>query len=805
MELLYVLLVALPILLVVLLARVLNRLVKLSSEMDRMGERMSELGLQLERVMRGGTTSAAAETVRPIAPKAAPEPHVEALPAAEEPEPPTEAHVATPPPVKAVLPIPPKPTPRPEPVPVPTPEPQPSFFERHPDLERFIGENLINKIGIAVLVLGIGLLMQYAIGKGLISETGRTLIGLASGGVLVFFAHRLREGFRAFSSVLVAGGIVVFYFSIWIAFHEYKLIGQTAAFAIMVLITALAVLLTLAFDRKELAIISLIGGFATPFLVSTGAGDFRVLFTYLLILNAGMLVLAGFKKWHVINVLAFAFTVLLFGGWLLDRYQALEPRPWAVAWGFATAFFVTFFSMNLRYSLRHRSDLTPMDLGLLVANSAAYYGAGMLILDRVVPKLTGLFTVLAGLFHLVFAVYFHKRQGSPRILRLLLIGLVLTFISLAAPVQLEGSYITLFWAAECVLLLWFAQRTGLTLVERSAYLVLTLMVISLAMDLEHVYGRWNDVALTPLLNKGWTTGAAAMISLLLMHRLLARVPSTHEPLPQITVGMLGTLMAVAGFVVLYLVNFLEIGHQLGRVLDFPVVNLALMAWTLICLIGLDFFTRKAPAYQRRMVALLLVTVAVLQVFVGQPSTRAAISQLLDGSGGQGAIAFHYLVYALLVVALVRIAWLARALLSRSSSAWANYLWAMSIYLVILASQQLDVALLLGAWPSAGEQYASLAAMRRVGYPILWGCGSFLFMWYGMAQRLRTIRVFSLVLFALTLLKLFLVDLGRLSEGGRVASFILLGALLLVISFMYQRLKGLLKDDSTPDNGTPDQP
>lgn len=707
--------------------------------------------------------------------------------------------------VKVELPIPPEPPARSEPVPVPPAEPRPSFFERHPDLERFIGENLINKIGIAVLVLGIGLLMQYAIGKGLISETGRTLIGLASGGVLVFFAHRLRDGFRAFSSVLVAGGIAVFYFSIGIAFHEYQLIGQTAAFATMVLITALAVLLTLAYDRKELAIISLIGGFATPFMVSTGSGDFRVLFTYLLILNAGMLVLAGYKKWHVINVLAFAFTVLLFGGWLLDRYQALEPRPWAVAWGFATAFFVTFFSMNLRYSLRHRSDLTPMDLGLLVANSAAYYGAGMLVLDRVVPKLTGLFTVLAGLFHLVFAVYFHKRQGSPRILRLLLIGLVLTFISLAAPVQLEGSYITLFWAAECVLLLWFAQRSGLALVERGAYLVMGLMLISLSMDLEQVYGSWNDMALTPFLNKGWTTGTVTLISLFLMHRLLGRVPNTQEPLPFISVGRLRTFMAAAGSMVLYLVNFLEFGHQLSRVFDFPVVNLALMAWTLICLVGLDLFTRKAPAYQRRVVALLLVTIAVLHVFVGQPSSRAAISLLLDGSGGQGAIAFHYLVFALLVVALVRIAWLARALINRSTSGWTNYLWAMSIYLVVLASQQLDVAMLLGAWPDAAEQYSSLVAMRRVGYPILWGCGSFLFMWYGMGQRLRSIRVFSLVLFALTLLKLFLVDLGHLSEGGRVASFILLGALLLVISFMYQRLKGLLKDDDTHENGTSDLP
>jgi uncharacterized membrane protein len=71
------------------------------------------------------------------------------------------------------------------------------------------------------------------------------------------------------------------------------------------------------------------------------------------------------------------------------------------------------------------------------------------------------------------------------------------------------------------------------------------------------------------------------------------------------------------------------------------------------------------------------------------------------------------------------------------------------------------------------------------------------MWYGMQRRLRMVRVIALCLFAITLIKLFLFDLGALSEGGRVAAFIFLGALLLVISFMYQKLKVLLQDDAPP--------
>ena len=57
------------------------------------------------------------------------------------------------------------------------------------------------------------------------------------------------------------------YFTIAISFHQYHIFSQTAAFCIMVIITVLAVALAFAYDRIELAIIALVGGFATPFIL----------------------------------------------------------------------------------------------------------------------------------------------------------------------------------------------------------------------------------------------------------------------------------------------------------------------------------------------------------------------------------------------------------------------------------------------------------------------------------------------------------------------------------------------------------
>ena len=183
-----------------------------------------------------------------------------------------------------------------------------NFKEKNPDLEKFIGENLISKIGILILVLGISYFVKYSIDKGWISEPARVGIGILAGSLVLGVAHKLREKFAAFSSVFVAGAIAIFYFTIAIAFHDYKLFGQEVAFAIMVMITGFAAVITVFYNRLELGILTLIGGFAVPFMVSTGAGNYAILFSYILILDVGILAIAYFKKWDVLNLLAFIFT-----------------------------------------------------------------------------------------------------------------------------------------------------------------------------------------------------------------------------------------------------------------------------------------------------------------------------------------------------------------------------------------------------------------------------------------------------------------------------------------------------------------
>jgi uncharacterized membrane protein len=193
-------------------------------------------------------------------------------------------------------------------------------------------------------------------------------IGICCGGLLLGVAHRLRKSFTAFSSVLVGGGIAVLYLTIAIAFHEYGIFSQTVAFVLMIIITGFTILLSLSYNRVELAILAILGGFGSPFMVSSGEGNYIVLFTYILILNSGMLVLAYYKKWNLVNIIAYIFTLILFGSWIGGKFDGNNPSMIQGGLIFATLFYIVFFCMNIVNNIREKASFKALEIILLLCS-----------------------------------------------------------------------------------------------------------------------------------------------------------------------------------------------------------------------------------------------------------------------------------------------------------------------------------------------------------------------------------------------------------------------------------------------------
>ena len=669
-----------------------------------------------------------------------------------------------------------------------------THFEKPPkkerDLEKFIGENLANKIGIAVLVLGIAFFVKYAIDRNWINEGNRVITGLVCGAILIGIAHRIRNSYRAFSSVLMGGGLAVFYFTVAFAFHEYQLIGQQTAFISMIGITAFAVGLSILYDRQELAILSIIGGFITPFLVSTGNDNYVALFAYLAILNSGMVVLSWFKRWPAINTICIFFTTIIYGGWMIEEvlFTSDNDFPFRNALFFATLFYVLFVIMNMVNTIRLKRKFKGFDFSMMLSTNFIYYAGGMIILSYWNDgAYQGLFTLLLGLVNLTLTTVFWKKPSADRNFVALLLGLALTFISLAGPVELDGNQLTLFWAAEMVLLFWVYQRMRVKQFKIASAVVTILMITSMMVMWAQDY--FNGFEILPIMsNRSFLTTIVAGVAMLIYYALMRRQADTYY-LDKLTNKAVRNFLLIGASSVFYLAGLLELYYQFDtRLKDYPVYSLYLQTYTFVSVIilGLIFRNAKHSATLRLILATASIVIYGMSLYINQ---ALSISLINKPEG------MHFIVHWISVAMLVYILYDAIRLFRANRIQWADftnvYTWGISfVFITIFSVELYHVMYWLSYGHDAGWKWWE-NLYYKAGLTILWGFCSFAMMWLGMKHGFRSLRILSLTVFTVTLSKLFLFDIRNIPPGGKIAAFILLGILLLTVSFMYQRLKKII--------------
>jgi len=124
----------------------------------------------------------------------------------------------------------------------------------------------------------------------------------------------------------------------------------------------------------------------------------------------------------------------------------------------------------------------------------------------------------------------------------------------------------------------------------------------------------------------------------------------------------------------------------------------------------------------------------------------------------------------------------------------QYLWIFCGSVLFVLSTELEHLIVWSNTSNVDQIYEVKHQVYKVGFPILWGLAGFAAMIVGMIKKIKTLRVISLVIFGVTLLKIAIFDIKEMSAGGKIAAFILLGVLLLIISYLYQRTEKKLKEE-----------
>ncbi|MBN1187592.1 MAG: DUF2339 domain-containing protein [Bacteroidales bacterium] len=678
------------------------------------------------------------------------------------------------------------------------------------NLEEFIGGRIINIVGIAITVIGIGLGAKYAIDRNWLSPMVRVVLGYLAGIILISIALKVRKKYDAFSAALLSGGISVMYFISYFAYSFYNIIPPLAAFVLMLIFTLFAVGSALQYNRQIIAHLGLVGAYAIPFITDTGLENGLVLFIYMIIINMGILFLAFKKDWKALNYVAFGFSWLIFVSWYFDTeayYNSL-----GMSFTFAILFFLQFYLLVLAYKLIRNEKFGVGDVILLLSNTFFFYGIGYHIMDEGLfsKDYLGLFTIGNAVLHFLIAGLLWLKEVQDKNFRLFTLGLVVTFITIAIPVQLNGYWVTLLWIAEAVVLFWIGRGRKASVYEYLSYPLIFLAFFSLVHDWYTIYPEYyrnSEAEIVFIFNRHFLNSilvAAGFGAIAVINRNKKYLEGREKQLFY-KQFLDYTLPILVFFVVFYAVRMEIVTFWNKQMTNFSFrVNdynrqirmlrrLTLHDYYMIYLVIL--YILNIRLYKSKVFAHILNTISavLLLAFVVLGLRRIGIlkeefaSSLFTEDGAISSIAFWigYISYTVTASLLFFTNLTIKTIITERSY---KKLFSILSHFIIISIL-------------TGELFHSLDKLTYVENPnifisILWGLYAVMIISLGIAKKRKHLRISAIVLFGITLFKLFIYDISNVTALGRFILLVALGILLIIISFLYAKYKHiiLMKDE-----------
>jgi uncharacterized membrane protein len=635
-------------------------------------------------------------------------------------------------------------------------------------LESRIGSRWLLYVGIAALLLGTSYFIRFAIDNEWVGPGTRVTLGVMAGLGLVEGGRRLASrGLGFYGQVVSGGGFAIVYLSIYAAYNLYALVGASTAFALMVANSALAGALANRQRSQALALAAVIGGFATPFLASTGQDAQVALFTYVALVVAATVFLARRRRWLWLDLASFALTWLTLAAWAAAYYT---PAKWI-----PTQIFLTLFAAMFLHVLRESSR----------ALAAESLTARLIVL------------VLASgpvLFH---AASLANLAGEPAALLVYLIAITVVGIIAADAFRWHWTRLLLWVAVVVPFLAWvdaYPGRAWLAVGIVGAVAIYALHAMSQLrllgrgdgprlpdLLLIHGNGLWLYFALVALLTPVslvWTERLAWMLAVWNL-AVAARMRRVTFELALHYVA-LGATLAAIGVAMTFDGPWVTVG--------WAVEGTALLA------IGL-----RVPREWIRLAGGVLLAMAAVRLGFELLGPARAGALVLFNARAIGALSVIGLLY---LAAIAHRRWSAGGPAAHPHAV-AALVVAANVLTLLLVTAEVTAACRMQQWQSAshaGDAAAGLEFARQAALSAAWAAYGLVLVAVGIRWRYAPVRYLAIAILAVVIGKVFLIDLARLDRLYRVLSVIALGLVLLAASYLYQRFAdepGAREDQATP--------
>lgn len=319
--------------------------------------------------------------------------------------------------------------------------------------------SILTKIGVAILILGVGFFMNYINNKDLLSYNIKFIIGLVSGGILIGIAEYVREKSFTYTQIVRGGGFVVWFLSIFVGSIVYNIFSIETALILTAGVTVLSFLVSLREKKETTFLIGTLGAYLVPYIVSFYAHDpmstVYVLW-YVSIVNMGVVFAAKSMDWIRSITVGFVFSWFIF----FSLFESMENLGWKVQWLFATIYALTYLIIFVIRDIQQSKQLLHAQYSTIITviHTCIYGAVSYTILDKTtLASYIGFLIALLAIIHFLVYMVIRSSEGGtdhPSALTHLVLAIVL--ITSAVPLQLDGPLVTMIWFMEGIVLSYLA-------------------------------------------------------------------------------------------------------------------------------------------------------------------------------------------------------------------------------------------------------------------------------------------------------------------------------------------------------------
>jgi len=651
------------------------------------------------------------------------------------------------------------------------------YRNKNLSLEYAIATTWLLRVAILFIVIGIGFLLKYSIDNAWLGPIGRVCLSILAGIAMLIGGLKLLKGkYHIIGQGLLGGSIAVFYFSAFASSIMYDLIPVNFAFAVMILITLASGVLAVKLDSMLVAILGTIGGYLTPIMLSTGSENLLALFSYILLLGIGLLGIARYKRWKLLNALSFVFTYLIFFAAIHKIYD--KNIHFATTVSFATLYFLLFSGITILYNIINKEKTTILELIGMFANVVIYFLTAYSLITGLYPKeYVAIVSLGLAAFYIAGIFYFIKREIEDKNFLIFLTGFASFFVTITIPLILSDMWLTTAWAIQAFIFLWMSSKLQNKFLRRISYLIYAIAFSRvLFIDLNKSFINIRTVNYSSEMISRFMTFGMLIISVGFGYRLLKNEKTTEEEKPIKNVSdmtIYGEKSPVTTFFIwfasilafIYLhFEFYYVCNAFYRPLHTPLISLIWVGGILLVLHKLNSTGKNIF----KVVLMLLFSGLMIKLFFFDLWSWNFNLWRLTYRGGNSLIRLFDFGF---IIAVVSYAYFITA----KNKFTAAKLFAVSALGLLFVYTTLELNTFL---------YNYLPNFRPGGISLLWGLFAISFVFSGIKTNLKVLRYTGLILFAICSLKVFFFDLNQLSSLYRIFAFIALGIFILIGAFIY---------------------